>query len=997
MHLLYVPDTRGSVFFLWGTSSITDGSSLVRQLKRRGRRATATVVDASLRVVDAHGYAIPLTAALPLLASCDIRVPSEGASVAAWVHATKTALRLIARGRVVPCCEQVDAHEGVARWRVRLDDARDASHVQTLALALPYAAFAHPVAGVPPRMGSRVTVHAAMTVLQHFLDAAVDVMMRSAAAGERRGSRVAARMQMPAWGTRWVTALTAGQGRFAVDVPGGVPPFEAFTRWSTAATVPMDDARYQLRLDLPREGERFPLEVCIVGGDTGDRLDEEEGTSSLADNASRLSLVRALEVAGRLFPPLHDADRAADDTEGVVGHTSRAAVTLMLDAPSAWAFMTEGASVLTAAGFQVLIPSVFARAGERTLRLRMRLGTTPSLSRSVGKRTGTRLGDVCHFRWEAAIGDDTLTDDELRALAASQTPLVALRGGWVVAEPRHVRAVQALVGTEGTLSVAEALRAALTDEPARKPEDAVASGLPLDVRRSGVVDDLLARLTDMDAVTVDTSALVGTLRPYQERGVRWLATLGGLGLGGCLADDMGLGKTVQLLGLLLHVHRDAKMDGGDGAPRPSLIVCPTSVVGNWLHEAARFAPSLHVIAHTGADRGTTAGQLAQRAAGGVVVTTYAILRRDATLLRELEWRVLVLDEAQHVKNASSGVSVAARTLRAGQRFALTGTPVENRLADLWAILDVTTPKLLGSAAAFQRDIATPIEQRGDPLATERLRRLVAPFVLRRVKSDPVIAAELPPKQESEVFCTLTREQAALYQAALDDAMRTIETSAGMTRKGAVLALVTSLKQICNHPSQYLGDAAPLDGRSGKLARLGEMLEEAVAEGDRALVFTQFRAMAERLAPYLEARLGCPVLLLHGGTRSETRTALVERFQAEGEGPMVFILSLKAGGTGLNLTAASHVFHFDRWWNPAVEDQATDRAYRIGQTRPVQVYKLVTAGTIEERIAEMLHAKRGLARRVVGSGEQWITELSDGELRELFGLGVAGVDEGVDEA
>jgi SNF2 family DNA or RNA helicase len=452
-----------------------------------------------------------------------------------------------------------------------------------------------------------------------------------------------------------------------------------------------------------------------------------------------------------------------------------------------------------------------------------------------------------------------------------------------------------------------------------------------------------------------------------------------LGLGACLADDMGLGKTVQLLAFLLWRLESAPEDA-----RPALLVAPTSVVGNWEREIERFAPDLVVARHYGSERARRAAKI-PRTPGTLVVTTYGLLRRDAKLLAQVDWSAVVLDEAQNIKNAVSATARAACALRAAHRFALTGTPVENRLAELWSILEFANPGLLGPLETFRREYAVPIERFGKDDAAERLRRIVSPFLLRRVKSDPAIIQDLPPKNEMKVICTLTREQASLYKAVVDEEMGRIESADGIERQGRVLALLTFLKQICNHPAHYLGEAGPLKGRAGKLARLTEMLEEALVAGDKALVFTQFREMGERLVAHLGESLETEVAFLHGGTPKKNRDELVRRFQEETRGPRVFVLSVKAGGTGLNLTAASHVFHYDRWWNPAVEDQATDRAYRIGQKRAVQVHKLLCAGTVEEKVDRLLEHKRKLASKIVGAGEQWITELGDAELRELVSL------------
>jgi len=604
----------------------------------------------------------------------------------------------------------------------------------------------------------------------------------------------------------------------------------------------------------------------------------------------------------------------------------------------------------------------------------MRVGGTRKVAGVVAGAAGLALDELLQVDWEAVLGDEALTARELAALAKHKAPLVQFRGAWVAVDPRELGDIQKrLAAGSSKLSTREALHAVLVGE-------AHHGDLSVAVSASGAVADLLERLKGGgNKALAAPKALKATLRPYQERGLNWLVTMGSLGLGACLADDMGLGKTMQLLAFLLH-HRDAAPKDA----RPALLIAPTSVVGNWEREVERFAPSLNVVRHYGSERTRTAKDVPQKP-GTLVVTTYGLLRRDAEMLSSVDWAVVALDEAQNIKNASSATAHAARGLRASQRFALTGTPVENRLAELWSILEFANPGLLGPLAAFRRDFAVPIERYGNDDAATRLRRIVSPFILRRLKSDKTIIQDLPPKIEMKVICTLTREQATLYKAVVDEELRRIETSDGIERRGRVLALLMFTKQICNHPTQYLAESGPLPKRSGKLTRVTEMLEEAIAAGDKALVFTQFREMGDKLVEHLSSTLGCEVIFLHGGTPKKARDELVRRFQEEPHGPRIFVLSVKAGGTGLNLTAASHVFHFDRWWNPAVEDQATDRAYRIGQQRTVQVHKLVCAGTVEEKIDRLLEQKRDLASKIVGAGEQWITELGSKELRNLFAL------------
>jgi SNF2 family DNA or RNA helicase len=479
------------------------------------------------------------------------------------------------------------------------------------------------------------------------------------------------------------------------------------------------------------------------------------------------------------------------------------------------------------------------------------------------------------------------------------------------------------------------------------------------------------------------AGFTGQLRPYQERGLSWLRFLGDLGLGGILADDMGLGKTIQLLSLVSAQARDAG---------PTLLVCPMSLVGNWQREAARFTPDLRVHVHHGADRLDGDSLSSALAGADLVITSYGVATRDQAALGQLTWARVVCDEAQNIKNHATRQARAVRGLPAAARIALTGTPVENRLSELWSIMEFTNPGLLGPAGKFREKYAIPIERHGSPEAAAALKRLTQPFMLRRLKTDKSIISDLPDKQEMKVWCNLTPEQASLYAATVTDMLNRIaEVSDEISRRGLVLATMARLKQVCNHPAHLLADGSRLPGRSGKLARLEEICDEIVAEGSKALCFTQYAEFGRMLQPHLAARFGCPVLFLHGGTSKKQRDAMVTTF-AELDEPALFLLSLKAGGTGLNLTAASHVIHIDRWWNPAVEDQATDRAFRIGQRKNVQVRKFVCVGTLEERIDAMIEEKKNLAERIVGTGESWLTELSVDDLRSVLTLSPDAVSE-----
>ncbi|EFL42671.1 SNF2/helicase domain-containing protein [Streptomyces griseoflavus Tu4000] len=626
----------------------------------------------------------------------------------------------------------------------------------------------------------------------------------------------------------------------------------------------------------------------------------------------------------------------------------------------------EGARALAGAGVDVHWPRELVRG----LTTRAQVG--PAGDESGPGRAGSADGPsflsadaLLAFDWWFALGDRRLTREELDRLAEANRPLVRLHDQWVLVDPREL--ARARARQDHKITPVEALGAALTGSME-------VDGSRIEVRPTGWLADLRDRLADPGAQkpVEQPGALAATLRDYQRRGLSWLARTTSLGLGCCLADDMGLGKTITLIALHLHRQADPESAG------PTLVVCPTSLMGNWQREIERFAPGTPVRRFHGTRRA-----LDGLADGEFVLTTYGTMRLDAARLAGVPWGLVVADEAQHVKNPYASTARQLRSIGGRARVALTGTPVENNLSELWAILDWTTPGLLGRLGTFRRRYANAVESGQDPAAAERLARLVGPFLLRRRKSDPGIAPELPPKTETDHAVSLTPEQTGLYEAVVREALAEIAGADGVTRRGLIVKLLTGLKQICNHPAQFLKEERPVvAGRSGKLELLDELLDTVLTEGAGVLVFTQYVRMARLLERHLAAR-GVPAQFLHGGTPVAGREAMVRRFQ-DGEVP-VFLLSLKAAGTGLNLTRAEHVVHYDRWWNPAVEAQATDRAYRIGQTRPVQVHRIIAEGTVEDRIAALLERKRELADAVLGSGETAFTELTDAELADLTEL------------
>jgi len=679
-------------------------------------------------------------------------------------------------------------------------------------------------------------------------------------------------------------------------------------------------------------------------------------------------LLAGLGQAARLFPPLEASLRAVRPDVSC------------LDTGQAYTFLREAAPLLEQSGFGVLVPQWWKK---RHKRLGVRATVSPADTARSERVSGIlNLDTLVRFRWQLALGDQALAPDEFVHLATLKLPLVRVRGEWVELQPEQIEAAirfweERAAQEEEEMTLRQALQMGLSEEG--EVGDMPVVGL----ETQGWVRDLLRQLKSSEPLAELSSpqGFVGQLRPYQVRGFSWLVFLRRWGLGACLADDMGLGKTIQTIALILHDLEEGRADG------TVLILCPTSVVGNWAREIARFAPSLRVMVHHGSDRASGEQFTTRAGQAHVVISTFALARRDEETLQEVEWDGIVLDEAQNIKNPAAKQTQAIRRLQAGYRVALTGTPVENRLSELWSIMQFLNFGYLGSQKAFGTHFARPIERYQDQEAAARLRKLVRPFILRRLKTDPTIIQDLPEKLENKVYCTLSPEQATLYQAVVEDAMLKVEEAEGIQRRGLVLSMLLRLKQVCNHPAQFLGDGSALPGRSGKLARLGEMLEEVLSVDERALVFTQFAEMGALLQKYLQDLFGGEVLFLYGGTPAKQRDRMIARFQEEQhlQGPAIFVLSLKAGGLGLNLTRANHVFHFDRWWNPAVENQATDRVFRIGQTKDVWAHKFVCAGTLEEQIDELIESKKALAESVIGTGEAWMTELSTDRLRELVTL------------
>ncbi len=941
-------------------------------LPLREQRAAGAEVPAGAPELAAwrvHGLLLSPAQAIELLLALGEQ-REAGTDLRAWRVAALLAFEIIVSQDYLPALSR-DGHRLRALWQPRPTPAT----VRTIA-ALGRA--------LPPLCRAVCADHQAaptpQALIDSFLATSVDDLVRTLAAAEpTTAGQITAWQQAPGSPAgAWMAALLGPEPTLPLRGRAADELFSAWQTWAGQTEVAGDEVfRITFRLEPPSDPTRpWLLSYLLQAVDEPSLLvpaaqiwRERGQLFSYLDRRfahPQERLLRGLGFAARLVPAIERSlhDRAPDHA--------------VLNNEESFAFLREAAALLEQSGFTVLVPAWWRGNGQ--IQARLRSGKRKQKGKGRDGESSLSLNTMLNFQWELSIGDQPIERSEFERLVALKQPLVQVRGQWVALDPAEMQRALALFKRGLDLSTAEVLRLGLEGAEPPLPGGIAYGGIQLE----GELDDLLLGLSGARQLEQlpQPPDFVGELRPYQLRGFAWLAFMRRVGLGACLADDMGLGKTLQTIALLLH-DREHRPTAG-----PSLLVCPTSVVGNWQRELARFAPRLRVHIHQGAERLRGDELAATTTSHDLTITSYPLLARDRETLTAIPWRLSILDEAQNIKNSETRQHQAARALQAEGRIALTGTPVENRLSELWSIFAFLNPGYLGNESEFRRSFARPIERAGDAVSAERLRRLTGPFILRRLKTDATIINDLPAKIEMKVYVPLTQEQATLYEASVREALAAIEQAEQegeqTRRRGLVLAMLTRLKQICNHPAHFLKDNSVLEGRSGKLNRLAEMLEEVLAAQDRALIFTQFAEMGTLLQHYLSERLFAETLFLHGGTPARQRDTLVRQFQAPA-GPPFFILSLKAGGVGLNLTRASHVFHFDRWWNPAVEDQATDRAFRIGQVRHVQVHKFVCGGTLEEKIDGMIEGKRALAAQVLGAGEAWLTELSTNQLRDLVAL------------
>lgn len=947
---------------------------------------------------------------------------------------------LVARQQYLPDMRRDGDSGYLAVWRPVVAGA-DSVRFDALASKMPGVVWALLSRGVDNDTAGRPPRGKPAAILASLLELMVNGIIRGSAServhGTRKGSHQKKRFD--SIHDAWIYKLCTPKPE-KIDAGDAYEMHKTVRQWQTPVMVASDTPiRLCFRLEEPehKSGKWFVRYMLQSRSDpsllvsAGDELDSESSVLPKGANVKEF-LLTSLGHASGIFPKISDElanGTGLEDSSHISG--------CVLDAAGAYAFLTRNASALEQAGYGVIFPSWWTGRGTKA-----RIKATAEVKTALKSGGMFDLGTVVDFDWKIAVGNQNITLAELRRLADAKAPLVQMRGQWMEVSTDDIKdALSYLKKRSKGKSLFDVIKMKFWDSTlggadADGGDKKPASNIDIEItskddRITEILDQLDGKAQLEDLQTPD--GFEGTLRPYQMRGFSWMWFLKKFGLGGCLADDMGLGKTIQILVLIQHhmslygKRKSAPPPALDGSGRSGdgikdavaashttaaaaattkavgsggqfLLVCPTSVISNWKKEASRFVPGLSVHIHHGADRSKSPLALKKQAAAhDIVVSSYGLLQRDLKKFKDIAWQGVILDEAQNIKNYDTKQARAARSVKALCRFALTGTPVENNIGDMWSIMEFLNPGFLGTQAQFKRDFFLPIQIMQDESASRRLKTATGPFILRRLKTDKSVISDLPDKIEAKAYCTLTREQASLYEAVLKDIERALAVASGMKRRGIILSSLARLKQVCDHPALFLQDnsgvtdASSGNMRSGKLERLIEMMSEVLAVGDKALVFTQFVEMGHILKHHLQNTFGQEVLFLHGGTPRGRRDEMVGRFQDDAvrDGaetrPMIFVISVKAGGTGLNLTAASHVFHYDRWWNPAVEDQATDRAYRIGQKKNVQVHKMICPGTLEEKIDLMIERKKDISKSVVGTGEGWITEMSNEDLRNVLAL------------
>ncbi len=911
-----------------------------------------------------------------------------GTDLLFWYHYTQRLKQVILRDQYIPALKYrsttpphkppivlPETFEIYPGWEIVSDTYESA--LQSFSEEMPAFCLAGFV--TPPKQPQ---IHDALTLLRHFSEATLTEIVVNVPRSAIFDKQI--------YDTLLQDALNKDELESFWDDELGLTYYNQWREWRDRINQSQTPGSFILAFQLeepPRNGENWQLVIQVASrSDPSQRLALAKYWQTSPKKRAEFGfgsdfeqgLLLHLGYAARIYPKIWTGMETDEPSS----------VALTLD--ESFAFLNETAWILEDAGYRVIVPAWWTPKGRQRAKVKVR----PSMiHNSSAERAGYfSATTLASYDYSFALGDHTLSEKEWEKLIENKAPLVQLRGQWMALDQTKMQQMlefwKKQRETKPNLTLMDMMQLSATDD----------DDVELQVDHDRILSDMLRRLNDKSSFeeVPDPNDFQGQLRPYQRRGVGWLAYLEMLGMNGCLADDMGMGKSAQVIARLVHERDQAnpikpKQRGRQKqikplAVLPTLLIAPTSVVGNWGKEIEKFAPHLRYVLHHGADRLRDAKKFTAMVQDcDVVITSYALVRLDQAIISAQQWQRIVIDEAQNIKNPKAAQTKAILQLPAHHRLALTGTPVENRLLDLWSIFNFLNPGYLGKENTFRTSFEMPIQRDNDLKRSATLKKLVEPFILRRVKTDPAIIKDLPDKVEQKCYCNLTKEQAALYEVVVKNVSKAIDNVDGIQRKGMILGTLTKLKQICNHPAQFLQDNSDFTtGRSQKLERLMEMVEEVRSEGESLLIFTQFTDIGESLEKALKQR-NYNTYYLHGGTLRKKREKMIAQFQDPETPPSVFILSLKAGGVGITLTKANHVFHFDRWWNPAVEDQATDRAFRIGQNKNVFVHKFVVLGTLEEKIDQMIEDKKKLAGAIVGNDESWLQTLDNNAFKQLIAL------------
>jgi len=899
-------------------------------------------------------------------------------SVLFWRECTKLLLELLAKGKFLPIINREEEFWN-SQWKPVLGEPTLQEKINRLSKTMPLTCRA--------LNQSRLSLENPIQMIEAFLTKCADTLIRSFVSRtpftDELDIEIHSERQQVC--VNWLSSLTVPQTKLEGSEYELTQLENRIRNWASRRYPYGGPEQFVTTIKIKEPGlspfskkyndDKWILEFVVISNTSKETVYAEElwegkfGDSrqeELLIEQVQQNFLRDLASIMHLFPEISIALEDSHPTH------------LALDVDQAYHFMKNVVPALEEISCESVLPLWWEKPNS-SLGLALNISTQEVFNESQLKLGRSELLD---FNWEVSLGDKTLSIDKFKSLSNKAVPMIEVDGSWTRVDSSRLNSTLTFLENEQSKSkytFGDAIRLGLGLE--YNPEV-----LPVvKMQATGWFEKLIsADAHSLPGVELPEN-FNGELRPYQNDGLKWMSFLSKLGIGACLADDMGLGKTIQFISLLTYERATER-------EFPDLLVVPMSVLANWENEMTRFSPDLKHYTHHGSARLPENEFIEKCKEVDVVLTTYSLLQREEEMFSKVRWKRISLDEAQNIKNIDAKQTKAARKISRAQlekfnychRLALTGTPLENHLQELWSIMDFLNPGLLSTANDFRKRFSIPIERNRNEKAREALSRLLKPFILRRIKSDPKVITELPDKIEMETITALSEEQAALYQSVLDKMLKEVDSSSGIHRKGLVLSTITKLKQICNHPELFLKEGGDLAGRSGKMNRLEELLEVILAEGDRVLIFTQYAQMGHLIKPYLEKRFGSEVLFLHGSLPRKARDTLITRFQKE-DGPQIFVLSLRAGGHGLNLTTANQVIHYDQWWNPAVREQATDRAHRIGQTRQVQVRRLISKGTLEERIEELVGKKQELAHQVIGSTKSMITQMNLNELRELLRL------------